>query len=275
MTDNKIKVLDHGFVKLVDHMGDDHAIAQAARVSTQKHDKEKAKNDRSLIRYLMKHRHTSPFEMVEFKFHTRHPIFVARQWIRHRTASVNEVSGRYSELPTDYYIPKSDRLSYQSKMNKQGSGQQLEADEAAKIQDRMYKRQFDISLDYQNFLAKDLSREIARINLPLATYTEWYWKMDLHNLFHFLKLRLDSHAQYEIRVYAEAIYEIIKPIVPIACEAFEDYVLNAKTFSAQEMDMIKKFPEALECMVEDAEALVVIGQWNTREFQEFKKKLGI
>ena len=269
----KTKVLDHGFVRLVDHMGDDHAIAQAARVSYQKHDKEKAKNDRSLIRYLMRHRHTSPFEMVEFKFHCKMPIFVARQWIRHRTASVNEVSGRYSELPSDFYLPADGRLAYQSKQNKQGSGNQLEPEEEVKIKDRMYKRQFDLSLDYQNFIAKDITRELARINLPLATYTEWYWKIDLHNLLHFFSLRLDEHAQWEIRQYAKAMYDLVKEIVPITCDAFEDYRLNAVTFSAEELEMLKKGLSQewrLEYFLKEDTCSL-----SKRELEEFKKKLGL
>jgi len=221
----EIKVLDKGFVRLVDHMGDDAAIVQMARTSYGKGTKT-INEDKGLIRYLMRHKHTSPFESCEFKFHMKLPIFVARQMIRHRTASVNEISARYSELPAEYYIPGKDRIVAQSTSNKQCSSANRLGDMGKFI------TSFDAEagkahLLYSDRLSLGLTREIARVNLPLSTYTEWYWKMDLHNLLHFLKLRLHPHAQWEIRVYAEAIYELIKPIVPDTCEAFEDYILNA------------------------------------------------
>lgn len=234
----EIKCLDKGFVRLVDFMGADVSVVQAARVSYGKGTKTK-NEDRGLIRYMMKHRHTSPFEQVEFKFHVKLPIFCARQMVRHRTASLNEVSGRYSEMPDECYIPEQSRLQIQSGSNKQGS-EDTPVEEGLKIQTSMMEEQTSVFSNYNEYLETGLSREVSRIDLPLSTYTQWYWKMDLHNLFHFLKLRLDEHAQWEIRVYAQAIYELIKPIVPLSCEAFEDYVLNSETFSAKEMIIIKE-----------------------------------
>lgn len=236
----EIKCLDHGFVRLVDVMGDDAAIVQAARVSYGKGTKS-VNEDRSLIRYLMRHKHTSPFEMVEFKFHVKLPIFIARQWIRHRTANVNEYSGRYSEMKDEFYLPNPSQMRTQSLVNKQGrSDEVLESstiDNILEVLDSRNKQSFS---EYSQMLDQGLAREIARINLPLSNYTEWYWKIDLHNLFHFLRLRIDSHAQYEIRVYGEAIAEIVKSIVPLAWEAFEDYVINAGYFSALEMNIISE-----------------------------------
>lgn len=237
--DKFIKCLDKGFVRLIDSMGDDEAIVQAARVSYGSGTKS-YREDRGLIRYLMRNKHTSPFEMVEFKFHVKLPIFVARQWIRHRTANVNELSGRYSQMTDEFYLPDFSQIRHQSDNNKQGrSDVQLDGETADSVIQRMqqsHKQSYD---EYQSYLQDDLARELARINLPLSTYTEWYWKIDLHNLFHFLKLRLDAHAQYEIRVYAEAIAEILRGIVPIAYEAFEDYNLYSKSFSRIELDFLK------------------------------------
>lgn len=234
-----VKVLDHGFVKLVDHMGDDSSIVQAARVSYGKGTKQ-VNEDRGLIRYLLRHAHTTPFEMVEFKFHCKMPMFVARQWIRHRTASVNEVSGRYSEVKDECYLPEANKITAQSKDNKQGSSDEVIAN-VDTILDLMRDDQKNAFLNYDVYLQNGVSKERARINLPLSTYTEWYWKVDLHNLMHFLRLRLDSHAQYEIRVFGEAIANLIKPIVPLAWEAFEDYKLNAMTLSALEVKALAQF----------------------------------
>lgn len=266
MESKEVKVLDKGFVRLVDYMGDDSSIVQAARVSYGQGTKT-VSEDRGLIRYLMKNRHTSPFEMVEFKFHCKLPLFCARQMVRHRTANLNEVSGRYSELPEEFYVPKSEHLQKQAKNNKQGRGESFEENEANHIISNMSAMARDEFKHYHWMLEQDVAREIARINLPLSTYTEWYWKMDLHNLFHFLKLRLDSHAQYEIREYAKAIYELIKPIVPTSCEAFEDYVLNAQIFSAQEMTILRQVLGQVS--VEDFPGLT------KREVSEFKQKLGL
>jgi thymidylate synthase (FAD) len=233
------KCLDKGFVRLVDYMGDDDAIVQAARVSYGKGTKS-VNMDRELIRYLMRHKHTSPFEMVEFKFHVKLPIFVARQWIRHRTANVNEYSGRYSEMKNEFYVPELDQLRHQSDMNRQARGdKKLDDKDSSKILKRLEKAQSLSFNDYEFFLSKDLARELARINLPLSTYTEWYWKIDLHNLLHFLRLRLDWHAQYEIQVYAEAMTKLIKPIIPLTYQAFDDYTVNSVTFSDQELSIIK------------------------------------
>lgn len=245
--DKEFKVLNHGFVRLVDYMGGDESIVQAARVSYGKGTKT-ISEDRTLIRYLMRHQHTTPFEMVEFKFHIKLPIFVARQWIRHRTANVNEYSGRYSIMPEEFYIPEESTVKYQSTSNKQGR-------DTEEVQPEIRKRVLEILLEeqrsafngYQEMLGYNIARELARINLPLSLYTQWYWKIDLHNLFHFLKLRLDKNAQYEIRVYAEVMAEIVKVIVPLAYEAFEDYVLNAIVFSKNELMLLKKFfPEKID-----------------------------
>lgn len=232
--------LDKGFVRLVDVMGDDSSIVQAARVSYGKGTKS-VNEDRGLIRYLMRHRHTTPFEMVEFKFHIKLPIFIARQWIRHRTANVNEYSGRYSEMKDDFYLPEPEQIRHQSTMNKQGrSDENLPESQVNEIREILLKNQTESFSDYKKMLDLGLAREIARISLPVANYTEWYWKIDLHNLLHFLKLRLDSHAQYEIRVYSQIIADIVKVVTPFAWEAFEDYELNSVYLSKQELIALKK-----------------------------------
>ena len=265
----EFKVLDHGFVRLVDFMGDDGAIVQAARVSYGKGTK-KVSRDRELIRYLLGHQHTSPFEMVEFKFHVKLPIFVARQWIRHRTANVNEYSGRYSVMKEEFYQPEADQIRLQSDINKQGrSEEQVPADlqedflnHSSDIQKRVYEK-------YNHYITAGLARELARINLPLSLYTEWYWKIDLHNLLHFLRLRMDPHAQYEIRQYAIVMGEIVKAICPISWEAFEDYILNAQRFSAIELRILKA---TLSGFAPDRSALVAAGL-STLEADEFLGKL--
>ena len=267
----EIKCLDHGFVRLVDVMGDDGSIVQAARVSYGAGTKT-VNEDRGLIRYLMRHAHTTPFEMVEFKFHIKLPIFIARQWIRHRTANVNEYSGRYSIMKDDFYLPEIDQIRPQSVNNKQGrSEESFEHGKAEEIRDRLDKVQKDLYSDYESLLEDDFARELARINLPLSNYTEWYWKIDLHNLFHFLRLRIDSHAQYEIRVYGEAMAEIVKQIVPHAWEAFEDYSLNSANFSKPELLAIKQMFAGTS--VEDLD-LKEIGL-SKREYTEFQKKLDL
>lgn len=239
--EKEIKCLNHGFVRLIDYMGNDESIVQAARVSYGKGTKT-VREDRTLIRYLMRHHHTTPFEMVELKFHVKLPIFVARQWIRHRTASVNEYSGRYSLLPDEFYIPEEKNIQPQSKINMQGrSEEEISSEVRKKILDLLIAEQKSSFAGYNEMLENNISRELARINLPLSLYTQWYWKIDLHNLFHFLKLRIDDHAQYEIRVYAKAMGEMVKKIVPLAWEAFEDYIFNSITFSKTEMIALKKF----------------------------------
>lgn len=237
------EVLDHGLVRVIDYMGDDAAITQAARVSYGRGTKS-VQNDEGLIRYLMRHWHSTPFEMCEVKFHVKLPVFVARQWIRHRTANVNEYSARYSILDREFYIPAPEQLAAQSTVNNQGRGQVLQGEEAARVlailrEDAM--RAYD---HYEGMLSQDgqqgLARELARMNLPANVYTQWYWKVDLHNLFHFLRLRADSHAQYEIRVYAEKMCEIVKDWVPFAYAAFEDYRLGAVQLSATAAEVLKR-----------------------------------
>ena len=229
------KLLDHGLLRLVDYMGSDQDITDAARVSYRGipllYEPTKTEEDNAkLIRYLMRHRHTSPFEMCEVKLHVKLPIFVARQWIRHRTASVNEQSGRYSELMDKFYTPETESFRGQSKENKQGSAPDI-----------IHHKIISYSMaqkEYQELLSKGVAKEMARIVLPLSVYTQWYWKIDLHNLLHFLQLRLSEHAQEEIRVYAQKIALIVKDLFPITWQAFEDYRLNAITFSAIEKKLL-------------------------------------
>lgn len=221
-------------VTLVDHMGNDSSIVQAARVSYGEGTKT-VNEDRQLIRYLMRHWHTTPFEMVEFKFHVKVPIFVARQWLRHRTASVNELSARYSVVKDDYWLP--DEYRTQSKVNKQCSSNEGFTDESVL---KSQKYSCDLAFEvYEGLLERGISRELARTHLPQSAFTEFYWKIDLHNLFHFLRLRMHDHAQKEIRDCACKIFELVKPIVPVACEAFEDYRLNSVTFSGPELKAIQ------------------------------------
>ncbi len=239
------KCLDHGFIRLVDVMGDDAAIVQAARVSYGQGTKT-VNEDRGLIRYLMRHKHTSPFEMVELKFHVKLPIFIARQWIRHRTANVNEYSGRYSEMKDECYLPELEQIRLQSANNKQGRSEEtLVQEDGNAVQNLLQDGQAGAFGDYKEMLEMGVAREVARINLPLSTYTEWYWKIDLHNLLHFIRLRLDSHAQYEIRVFAEAIAEMLKVIVPLTWEAFEDFTLYNVNFSRKEIAVLKEIITAM------------------------------
>ncbi len=264
--------LDHGFVRLVDYMGSDEAVVQAARVSYGEGTR-KLREDRGLIRYLMRHQHTTPFEMVEFKFHCKMPIFVARQWIRHRTASVNEYSLRYSKAINEFYLPESGTLNFQSETNKQGRSAESVDEELQKQILSLIKTGTEQAWqDYEKLEATGLSRELARINLPLSLYTEWYWKIDLHNLLHFLKLRLDEHAQYEIRVYGRAMAEIIKIVTPLSWEAFEDYILNAKTFSQTELFILTRLME-LEQNQANLANLLETSKLSKREVDEFLEKL--
>jgi thymidylate synthase (FAD) len=232
-----LHVLDHGFVRLVDYMGDDRSIPQAARVSYGV-GTTKALSDEGLIRYLMRHWHSTPFEMCEIKLHVKLPVFVARQWIRHRTANVNEYSARYSILDREFYIPEPEHLAAQSKINNQGRGEVLQGEEAARVLE-ILKTDCHRAYDhYEDMISQDgqqgLARELARMNLPTNIYTQWYWKVDLHNLFHFLRLRQDPHAQYEIRVYADCIAEqIVKQWVPVAYQAYLDFRQGATQLSAQ------------------------------------------
>ena len=241
-------VLDHGFVRVIDYMGDDAAIVQAARVSYGA-GTTRVSEDAGLIRYLMRHRHSTPFEMCEIKYHVKLPIFVARQWIRHRTANVNEYSARYSILDREFYIPAPQHLAAQSASNRQGSGAVLEADEAERVLALLRDDAARCHDHYAQMLnegpgrdpgRKGLARELARMNLTLNTYTQWYWKSDLHNLFHFLALRADPHAQREIRLYAAAMLGIVRAWVPTAFQAFLDYRLNAVTLSAQMLAVVRR-----------------------------------
>ena len=279
-----IPLLDHGFVRLVDYMGDDAAVVQAARVSYGQGTRH-VSDDRRLIRYLMRHRHTTPFEMCEIKLHVKLPIFVARQWIRHRTASVNEYSARYSILEREFYIPSSDVIATQSLSNRQGRGGQLPMKEAARVQELLRQDAYRAHEHYEELLNEGpegkprdpgrigLARELARINLSLNYFTQWYWKIDLHNLLNFLSLRADPHAQYEIRVYAEAILDtIVKSWVPLTYEAFCDYLLNSKRLSAQALSVVRSLVEGRR---REAEALRDNSGITSREWNELIEILGL
>jgi len=259
-------VLDHGFVRAIDYMGDDNAIVQAARVSYGAGTKH-VQNDEGLIRYLMRHWHSTPFEMCEVKLHVKLPVFVARQWIRHRTANVNEYSARYSILDREFYIPEPEQLAAQSVVNNQGRGDILQGEEAARVLALLKSDAAQMYDNYESMLSQDgqqgLARELARMNLPMNIYTQWYWKTDLHNLFHFLRLRADAHAQYEIRVYAEAIAKMTADWVPLAYAAFEDYRMGGVTLSSKAIDVVKRMISGEEVTRETSG--MSIGEW--REFQ--------
>ena len=273
-----VPVLDHGFVRVVDYMGDDAAITQAARVSYGRGTK-KLREDAGLIRYLLRHRHSTPFEMCEIKFHVKLPIFVARQWIRHRTANVNEYSARYSVLDREFYIPAPEHLAAQSASNRQGRGSVLEGDEAAEVLELMKRGAARAYGDYEHMLNQDeagnpldserqgLARELARISLPINVYTQWYWKVDLHNLMNFLSLRADPHAQYEIRAYADVMIEMLKRWVPVTYQAFQDYVAGATRLSAPALDVVKRLLAGEA--VEQAESGL-----SPREWRELMERLG-
>jgi thymidylate synthase (FAD) len=265
-----LPVLDHGFVRVIDYMGDDAAIVQAARVSYGAGTRH-VSNDEGLIRYLMRHWHSTPFEMCEIKLHVKLPVFVARQWIRHRTANVNEYSARYSILDREFYIPAPENLAAQSSVNNQGRGAVLEGAEAARVLAILKDdagRAYD---NYEAMLSQDgqqgLARELARMNLPMNIYTQWYWKTDLHNLFHFLRLRADHHAQYEIRVYAEAIAQVVADWVPLAYRAFEDFRMGAVQFSAAGMDCLRR-------MLSGEDVRQQTSGLSRREWAEFMAALG-
>ena len=246
-----LPVLDHGFVRVVDYMGDDGAIVQAARVSYGRGTR-RVSEDKGLINYLMRHRHTTPFEMCEIKYHVKLPIFVARQWIRHRTANVNEYSARYSILDNEFYLPAPQHLATQATVNRQGRGDVIEGDAARHVLDLLRRDAERAYAGYAELLNEDesgaprdpswpgLARELARMNLSLNFYTQWYWKTDLHNLLHFLSLRADPHAQYEIRAYADAMLDTVKRWVPMAYAAFLEYRMNAATISATGLAVIRR-----------------------------------
>jgi thymidylate synthase (FAD) len=258
-----IPVLDHGFVRVIDYMGDDTSIVQSARVSYGKGTK-KVSTDEGLIKYLMRHWHSTPFEMCEIKYHVKLPIFIARQWIRHRTANVNEYSARYSILDKEFYIPNKEQLSAQSTINRQGRGDLItgdQADEVLKIlkddatqtygnYEKMLNERFDGTIIDEK--KSGLARELARMNLTLNSYTQWYWKTDLLNLLNFLFLRADSHAQYEIRVYAEAMLETVKKWVPITHSAFLDYRVGAVHVSAKGKKVIQQMAQGKKIDIESS-----------------------
>lgn len=238
--DREFPVLNHGFVRLVDYMGGDNRIVQSARVSYGEGTKS-YRQDKGLINYLLRNEHTSPFEQVVFTFHAKMPIFVARQWVRHRTARLNEISGRYSVMKEEFYLPDGAKISPQSEDNKQGrSGERFDQNTEQRIRDDLEAGQREAYQSYTGLLEAGLARELARINLPVSTYTEWYWQIDLHNLFHFLRLRLDPHAQYEIRAYAEAMYEIAGKVCPIALEAFDEHLRQGVRFSRSEIEALRR-----------------------------------
>ncbi|MEO0429993.1 MAG: FAD-dependent thymidylate synthase [Pseudomonadota bacterium] len=260
-----VPVLDHGFVRVIDYMGDDAAIVQAARVSYGRGTKT-ARSDEGLIRYLMRHWHSTPFEMCEIKLHVKLPVFVARQWIRHRTANVNEISARYSILDREFYVPAPEHLAAQSSSNRQGRGAVLEGEAAARVLDLLRDDASRSYSHYEEMLDEDgpgLARELARMTLPMSIYTQWYWKTDLHNLFHFLRLRADAHAQYEIRAYAEAMGDIVRDWVPAAWRAFEDYRLHAQQFSGPAMACLRRML-AGEVVTQETSGMSA-GEW--REFE--------
>jgi len=263
-------VLDHGFIRVIDYMGDDAAICQAARVSYGKGTKS-VQNDEGLIRYLMRHWHSTPFEMCEVKLHVKLPVFVARQWIRHRTANVNEYSARYSILDREFYIPEASQLAAQSVINNQGRGEMLTEAESARVLEILKGDAAQAYDHYAEMIGEQdtdgnpkngLARELARMNLPANIYTQWYWKVDLHNLFHFLRLRADAHAQYEIRVYADAICKVVADWVPAAHGAFEDYRMGGATLSGKALDCVRRMLKGEEVTQETSG--MSKGEW--REF---------
>ena len=274
-----IEVLDHGFIRVIDYMGDDSSIVQSARVSYGKGTK-KISNDKGLIKYLMRHRHSTPFEMCEIKFHIKLPIFIARQWIRHRTANVNEYSARYSILDKEFYIPSAENLAAQSAINNQGRGDALTDDEASNVIQILKKDAEQTYSNYETLLNESsegniidesksgIARELARMNLTLNTYTQWYWKIDLNNLLHFLALRADDHAQYEIRVYADAMLDIVKKWVPLTYEAFEYYRIGGTELSAKEVNLMRKLLKGEKVSFEE-EGL------SKREWSELQRKFEI
>lgn len=272
-------VLDHGFVRVMDYMGDDSSIVQAARVSYGKGTK-KVTEDRGLIHYLLRHSHTTPFEMCEIKFHIKLPIFVAREWIRHRTANVNEYSGRYSILDKEFYIPSPEHLGAQATTNRQGRGDLLSPEHSRYVMNLLREDAEQVYGHYEELLNENtegnvidphkdkLARELARINLTLNFYTQWYWKIDLHNLMHFLALRADSHAQYEIRVYAELMLTLLERWVPYTYEAFVQYRKEATRFSKNGLKTLRKLLKGQPVTQEES-------GMSKREWQEFSEVLDI
>jgi len=265
----KIDVLDKGFVRLVGHYGSDKSVVDAARVSISGVGVNAASNDKALIHYLMRNRHTTPFEMVDFTFHVKCPIFVARQWMRHRTFSYNEMSGRYSELPEDWYVPHVSRIVKQSKTNNQGSDDEM-MDDPYYIIDSLESEAESVFKTYRELLEDGMTRELARINLPVATYTEFFVKGNLHNWLHFLSLRLDSHAQYEIRVFAEAIASVIQHFCPVSYNAFLAYRVGTLMLTSYDILALKKEIDGNYAAAEDFPT-----KRELAEFKVKKEKLGI
>ena len=264
LLDVKIPVLDRGFVRLVDYLGSDARIVQSARVSYGE-GTTTVRRDKELIDYLMRHGHTSPFEQVVITVHAKMPIFVARQWVRHRTARINELSGRYSELVDEFYVPEPERVKPQDTFNRQSSLEEsdLPPEIQKKVVEIISRDQGSAFASYREMLDDGVSRELARIDLPLSLYTEWYWQMDLHNLFHFLKLRLDEHAQWEIRQYADALARIAKAVAPLAYESFENHILYGANFSRTEIQALRDMLEGKPCPL------------TGRLLSEFRKKMDL
>lgn len=269
-------VLDKGFVRLVDAMGDDQAIVDMARISYEELSTQKISTNEGLIRYLMRMKHTSPFEGVEVKLHIKMPIFVARQWFRHRTASANEMSARYSVLPEDFYVPEYERVRDQSIKNKQGSGIQCGPEVQECFVEGTERTGEMAFAEYHGFLEMEVARELARINLPLSTYTEFYWKQNLHNLLHLLHLRADSHAQWEIQQYANTISHIVEAICPLAWKAFVDYRRDAVTFSRMELGILGDLAaEHHAKLIERVNEGLNSGDLSKREAREFLARFGL
>ena len=267
----EVPVLDHGNIMLVDYMGADVSIEQAARVSYGSGTR-KVSETEGLIRYLLRHSHTTPFEMIEVKFACRMPMFVARQWIRHRTANVNEYSARYSVVKDTFYVPADEVIQLQSTDNKQGRGQQADDEARTKVREFIVMDARSAYQHYEEMLELGVARELARSNLPVGYYTEWYWKIDLHNLMHFLRLRLDPHAQYEVRVYAEAMAKVVAEAFPIAWQAFVDYELEATKFTRLDMEVARKIGPQMS-LPQLAQAFRDAGVTNQRERLEGVDKL--
>jgi len=270
LLDKTLDVLDHGFVRLVDYLGGDARIVQSARVSYGEGTKT-VREDRALIDYLLRHQHTSPFEQVIFTFHVKMPSFVARQGIRHRTARLNEISGRYSVMKDEFYVPRPFEVRLQSRANRQGGSDEEVPEELRERVIRVLQEGQGVTYRaYEGLLEDGIARELARVNLPLSLYTEMYWQIDLNNLFHFLRLRMDWHAQYEIRAYGDAMAGIVRAVCPLAYEAFEEHILHARTFSRSELELLRAAvdPARLESALEASSLR------RTRR-REFLAKLGV
>jgi len=264
LLDVETSVLDKGFVRLVDYMGGDARIVQSARVSYGEGTKT-VREDKGLINYLMSHLHTSPFEQVILTFHCKMPIFVARQWIRHRTARLNEISGRYSVMKDEFYVPHPDQILKQSETNRQGRDEEeLPIELRQRVADLILSDQSALYSNYEQMLDDEIARELARINLPLSLYTEWYWQIDLHNLFHFIRLRADAHAQWEIQEYARALAQCAQAVAPLAYGAFEEFQMHAARFSRSELAALREMLGGGECTLPKG-----------RNRREFFEKLGV